>query len=258
MGGFTRKLLRAVLNRDPSFCDMYEDAPARRVAEEYLRHITAALATPSGRQPLTIVDAGCQAGRLLIPLAQQGHRLIGIDTSAFALRRTRDHARRLGLSVRLHRGDIAQLGRWVPPDSADALICTEVLYLCRNFREILQRLREAVKSGGLLCISHRATSYYLSKTVLNGRPERLEELATRAEGPSTDGDYHNWQTPEQLQQLYREFGLQVQACHPIDVVSTALALPADAPAPVRRILDPIREAHDTFAIPTYYLVIARR
>ncbi len=256
--GFARKFLRAVLNYDPSFCDMYEDEHARRVAEEYLRHITGALAVACGPPPLTIVDAGCQAGRLLIPLAQQGHRLTGIDTSGFALRRTRAHAKRLGLTVALHEGSIAHLGRWVRPQSLDAIVCTEVLYLCRDYREILNEFVKALKPGSLLCVSHRSAAFYLAKAAATGDWKLLESLAARSEGPSPDGDYHNWQTPEQLRRLYQELGCRLEGCEPIEAAPAALTLPAGASPAVRQALDPARDARGAFAIPTYYLVIARR
>ena len=162
MARLLRKTLRALFNYDPAFCDMYADAHAKAAAAEYLGHIQRHLRDQFGEQRLTILDAGCQTGRFLIPLAKQGHRLIGIDASRFSLRRARQHAARASVSVEIHKGDLANLRRWIAPRSLDVVLCLEVLYLCQNYRELLRLLAESVKPGGLLCVSHRPTHYYVA------------------------------------------------------------------------------------------------
>lgn len=258
MAQLFRKLKRAVFNYDPSFCDMYEDARARTAAEEYLTHIRTHLHRRFGQQSLTILDAGCQAGRLLIPLAQDGHRMIGIDTSGFALRRTRQHARRLGLRVRLHRGSIAALRQWVAPASLDAVVCTEVLYLCENHRELLRLMAQSVKPGGLLCMSHRPRLYYVATAIRKHRVEHLASLMTQTEGPSSEGEYHNWQTPELLGRMYAEHGLNMLDCLPVDHVAQPLDVNGTMPADARELLQAVAIAPATFRIPSYLLVIAQR
>lgn len=216
MAQLLRKLTRAFLNYDPSFCDMYEDAHARAAAEEYLGHIRRHLRERFGKQPLTILDAGCQAGRLLIPLAQEGHQLIGVDTSGFALRRARRHARARHLPVRLHRGSIASIQRWVRPESMDAVLCMEVLYLCEDYRELFHRLVESVKPGGLVGISHRPAAFYVANAMAQGRQDLAADIARRREGPTADSAYHNWQTESELRDWYRDEGLHVVGCYPVD------------------------------------------
>lgn len=212
-----RKLKRAFLDSDPSFCDMYEDERASRAGKEYLAHIRRHLHETFGdRKPLSILDAGCQAGRLLIPLAQTGHRVIGIDTSGFALRRAARHAKQFGLAIELHAGSIAKVRSWIKPGSLDVAICAEVLYLCTDYRELLRLLADSLKPGGLLLASHRPVEFYVAKALQHGKPALAEEMRTRREGPSPDGDYHNWQTPDDLAALYREAGLQLRHCEPID------------------------------------------
>jgi 2-polyprenyl-3-methyl-5-hydroxy-6-metoxy-1,4-benzoquinol methylase len=203
-----------------------------------------------------MLDAGCQAGRLLIPLAQDGHRLIGIDASAFALRRARRHAQVAALAVQWHRGDLASLRKWIAPASLDAVICTEVLYLCKDYRRILGLLIDSVKPGGLVCVSHRAAVYYVALTFRHGRPEHAGEFLRRSEGPSTDGDYHNWHTPDQLSRLYRDYGLQMLNAHPICGRPTQISLPNHVEDTVRQLLAAVHTHNSTFSIPTYYLAIA--
>ncbi|MBI4343855.1 MAG: class I SAM-dependent methyltransferase [Candidatus Omnitrophica bacterium] len=246
-----RKLRRAVLNQDPSFCDMHEDPGSRATGEEYLALLRPHL---PGRH-LTILDAGCQAGRLLLPLAQDGHELIGVDTSGFALRRAAAHAKAQGRALRLHRGGIAGLRRWVPAGSCDAVVCTEVLYLCRDYRQLLRLLAESLKPRGLLAVSHRAAAYYTSVAIAKGQTEFASQLARRREGRSTDGEYHNWQTPDDLRALYRELGLSWRGCYPIREKRVALELkPADEA--VKALLGPAADG-GMFRIPEYWFVIAQ-
>ncbi|MBI3319777.1 MAG: methyltransferase domain-containing protein, partial [Candidatus Omnitrophica bacterium] len=250
MAQLLRKLKRALFDYDPSFCDMHDDPKARAVAVEYLGHIRNHLHQRFSDQRLTILDAGCQAGRLLIPLAQDGHQLIGLDTSAFGLRRARRHAATLRLSVQLHRGDIAQMRRWIAPGSLDVVICAEVLYLCPNYRALLELLAESLKPGGLLIVSHRPALYYLACAMLRGNPEQAVSVARRREGPSPDADYHNWQTEEDLAELYRALKLDLLGCYPIDARPSRLDLSAASDDEVKRLLKPAHDGDSTFRIPT--------
>ena len=258
MAQLLRKIKRAILNYDPSFCDMHDDEHARAAAEEYLAHIRRHLRERFGDQTVSILDAGCQAGRLLIPLAQDGHHLIGVDTSGFALRRTRQHAQERRLSVRLHTGGIAKLRRWVRPSSLDAVICTEVLYLCADYHNLLQLLAESVKPGGLLFISHRPTVFYVASALRQGRADQAASVLRRTEGPSPDGEYHNWQTQEQLAELYRSLNLTLLGCYPVDHARVPLDLSTVTEAEVKRLLEPAYESDSTFRIPAYLLVVAQK
>ncbi len=260
MKSLVRRLLRVGFNYDPSFCDMHEDGHARQAAQEYLRHLRPAIRQHVGTQPLLMLDAGCQAGRLLIPLAEDGHRLIGIDTSGFALRLAAAHARARNLRVRLHRGNIARVRRWVKPQSLDVVICTEVLYLCRDHRALLALLVESVRPGGLICVSHRPLAHYLASAVRHGRPELIPGLVRRGEGPSPDGEYHNWQTPQELEALYATLGLTILGCHPVDYYAEhAVDFDAIRDPAARAMLESMRTGADSkVRVPGYLLVIAQR
>jgi len=258
MAQLLRKIKRALLNSDPSFCDMYADEESRTAAAEYLDLVRRHLRERFGNQLLTILDAGCQAGRLLIPLAQDGHRLIGIDTSGFALHRARQHAKDHRLSVLVHRGNIAHLRRWVSPLSLDAVICTEVLYLCRNHQELLRLLADSVKPGGLLFVSHRPAMYYVVCALRRGQPDQAISVAHRSEGATPEGAYFNWQTPEQLAALYHRQGLATLGCYPIheDRVQLDPAIIQDNA--LRDLLDSARENGTTLRVPSYLLIAAQK
>jgi len=258
MTNVIRKLWRALFNYDPSFCDMYEDAAARVAGEEYLGHIRYHLQQRFGQQRLSILDAGCSAGRLLIPLAKDGHRVTGLDASIFALRRARRHAKAHSLSIPLHRGDLTHLRQWIQPSSVDVVICTEVLYLCRNYRQLLQQLADSIKPEGLLFISHRPALYYIAGVLRHAQADQAAWLIARTEGRSPDGAYHNWQTQEQLVELYRSLDLRQLGCYPIRVEPSQLNLSRVAHAEVKRLLGSVHDADSLYRIPTYFLVVAQR
>jgi SAM-dependent methyltransferase len=63
--------------------------------------VLMALAARLGAQgPLEVLDIGCGAGRNAIPLAQEGHRVTGIDRSPAMLEAARQGALRAGVSER--------------------------------------------------------------------------------------------------------------------------------------------------------------
>ena len=257
MAQLFRKLKRAFLNSDPSFCDMHEDAHARQAAAEYLGYIRDYLRRAYGDRKLTILDAGCQAGRLLIPLAEDGHRLIGVDTSAFALRRTAQHARERKLAVQLHTGNISSIRRWVKPGSVDAVICAEVLYLCKDYQALLKLLADSLKPGGLILASHRPNIFYVATARRRGDEAMAASVLRTSEGPSPDGAYHNWQTEKQLKELYASLGLTLLACAPVDHALFPVN-PAAADPDVARLLDTVSREGAALRVPQYFLVVASK
>lgn len=258
MAQLLRKLRRAVFNYDPSFCDMYQDAHARTAAEEYLSHIRRHLHEQFGDRKLDILDAGCQAGRLLIPLAEEGHHLIGVDTSGFALRRAHQHAKDRHLSVPLYRGNIASLRRWVRPASLDAVLCLEVLYLCEDHRELLRLLADSVKVGGLVCISHRPASFYVADALAQGKRDLAVAIAHSQEGPTLDSRYHNWQTEQELTDLYQSHSLRTLGCYPVDHAIVELNLSSVTDPDISQLLTSAHTANSTYRIPAYLLVVAQK
>ena len=212
---FTKKLFRAVANRDPEYYDMYLDQRESRFAELYLRPLQQHLKEAGILPPARILDAGCQTGRLLVPLAKDGYSVTGIDRSMFALRRAKAHLRNAGARAKLTRGDIGSVLS-KPGDGYDAVICAEVLYLCEDYRLLLAKLASAVKPGGLLCVSHRPQAYYLVEALRKGDMDAAAYVLSNREGAFRGHSYFNWQTEEQLRALYEELGLSLLAVYPID------------------------------------------
>jgi ubiquinone/menaquinone biosynthesis C-methylase UbiE len=83
----------------------------RRDIAFWQRMAVSALRKPARRRQAAqpILELGCGTGRVAIPLAKTGVRVVGIDRSATMLARAQMRVQRARLGVQLVRGDIRQL-----------------------------------------------------------------------------------------------------------------------------------------------------
>lgn len=217
-----KKLLRVVANHDPEYYDMHDDPDEAWFARLYLERIRRRAEEAGLAPPATVLEAGCQAGRLVVPLARLGFTVTGMDTSGFALRRARAHVKAAGVQARFIQGNLLKILR-DPRHRYDLVVCAEVLYLSPRYREMLVALAAAVKPGGLLCVSHRPKTYYLLESLRHGDVESARRVLTSGEGrfpgPFPERGYYNWQTDEELRALYQHLGLEGVAVYPIDQMS---------------------------------------
>lgn len=224
MHKIVRKIRRAVLRDEPGYYDMFENPGERFFSRLYLHQIRQTLDGQGLGAPLRILDAGCQAGRLSIPLARDGHRVVGVDTSDLALRRCRRHAAESSASLEIIRADLV---RWLPsahPESFDVVLCSEVLYLRENHRALLQGLVRLIRPGGLCFISHRPTGYYLAEAFERRDPEAIRTVLGAKEG-TLFGSYYNWQDREDLERIYPSLGIELLRIVPIGFLSWRAARP---------------------------------
>ncbi len=221
MQKIVRKLLRAVANYDPKYYDMHADASEQFFGQCYVEWITRHGDAAGIRPPATLLEAGCQAGRLVVPLAQRGFRVTGIDTSGFALGRARQHVKAAGTEATFVRGDLIEVLRKHPDWRYDIVICAEVTYLSSRYREMLQALAKAVRPRGLLCVAHRPKFYYLLEALRQYDLVTAAQILDRSEGrlELRDRGYFNWQTEEELRTLYQSLGLRWVAMHVVDRLS---------------------------------------
>ena len=210
-----RKALRAFFGYDPDYFDMYLDEEEAFFATLYLKAIEGQLVSLENGSPLNLLDAGCQAGRLAIPLAKKGYRVVAVDTSGFALRRARGHGREADVTVQWIRGDIFSVLPKFPKQFFDGILCIEVLYLRQNFREMLKTFYGALKQKGLLIAAHRPQAYYLKLAQEKNDEETARFIRTHPEGELW-GSYFNWQVPSELEALYRSVGFRVREIRPIE------------------------------------------
>jgi SAM-dependent methyltransferase len=111
-----------------------------------------------------ILDAGCGTGRLLVPLARDGHQVVGIDRSAAMLQRAAWRLGRAGRAARgralLARGDLGALpGR--PARFALVIAAFHTVQHCESDAALLAFLRgarQALIPGGWLAFDTFAPS----------------------------------------------------------------------------------------------------
>jgi len=211
-----RKILRATVNYDPDYFDMYTDRDEAFASQLYLKPFRDHLNQLQIKPPARILDAGCQTGRLAIPLAKQGFKVTGIDTSGFALRLAKAHAKCANVSLSLIKGDISEVLRAKALGNYDAVLCAEVLYLQPHFRKTLQDLYDALRPGGLLAISHRPKHYYLFSAIKRDDIDGARYVLNNQEGPIEDSKYFNWQSIDELRAIYEQMGCTWLGAYAID------------------------------------------
>lgn len=215
--------MRGLFGVDPDYGDMFASVGERFFAELYLQKIRSHFKEAFGERKVTILDAGCQAGRLAIPLAKEGHRVTGVDTSAFALKKAKDHCREENVSISFVKGDVSKVLE-KNKDPFDVILCIEVLYLREKHKEFLALFRKQLAPGGLLITSHRTKFYYMSLALKKNDPESALFVMEHSEGELW-GSYYNWQTVEELGRIYREIGFPETVLHPIGTFSEILIDP---------------------------------
>jgi tellurite methyltransferase len=127
------------------------------------------------------LDVACGFGGNALYLALLGYQVDAIDVSGVALAQAQTEAKRRGLRLNLVQADLTRW--WVPPRRYDAIL----VFFYLN-RELMPRLAEGLRPGGLLFQANRNTRY----------------LAIR---PSYDRNY--LLLPSELRRLALDAGLEV-------------------------------------------------
>ncbi len=218
-----RKLSRTLLGKDPDYPDMFTSVREQFFAQLYLRKIRAHLSEVFGERKISLLDAGCQAGRLSIPLARDGHEVTGVDTSSFALKRAALHAKETGVSLSLLHGDVSKI---LEKENClfDAILCLEVLYLRENFKDFLRIFREHLTENGFLAVSHRTKFFYLTQAIKKSDLKTASFILENSEGKLW-GSYFNWQSVAELKTLYAASGFGEVVFYPIGTFSEILIEP---------------------------------
>lgn len=97
-----------------------------------------------------ILELGVGTGRIALPVAARGARVIGIDLSGDMLATLATQLERTPADIHLVRGDITALP--FQTKVFDAAMVTHVLHLVADWPAVLQRLGQVVKPGGNLLL----------------------------------------------------------------------------------------------------------
>jgi len=184
----------------------------------YMHFITDRITRTFGNRSIRILDAGCGPGRLSIALARQGHDVTGIDLSSSAIEKARHYASQEGLRIQFGAGNMETELKRYEPGSYDCVICTEVLYMVKDYRESVGDLVKLVRPGGLIILSLRSRLFYVLLSLLQGRYEQAARLAIERD-VYLNKDTLNCQSKEEMEALLDGHGVDNIETRGIGVLS---------------------------------------
>jgi SAM-dependent methyltransferase len=153
----------------------YEDAAlydheyrGRRHDVRWYRRLAAELAEQEGDASLRILELGCGSGRLLVPLARDGHRVCGVDRSAAMLKACKSRLSKLNARTRARvhilQGDFRSLPLAAEEDPSrpgetgrfPLVICPfngfMHLYTTEDVERCLAEVRRLLAPGGIFAL----------------------------------------------------------------------------------------------------------
>lgn len=172
---------------DPSTTDLGHAAVRSAVVWDVVRNVVSELA---GERPLTIVDVGGGTGGLAVRIAELGHRVVVVDPSPNALASLHRRAADAGVGdlVSGIQGDATDLGGQVADESADLMLCHGVLDVIEQPAQALQRIRAALRTGGVLSAAVPGRPAGVLARAIAGQFERAQALL--------DADVDAWSLDE--------------------------------------------------------------
>jgi 2-polyprenyl-3-methyl-5-hydroxy-6-metoxy-1,4-benzoquinol methylase len=203
-----RRLARKVLPRamltPTRQHNMHEHEGEHYYLEQYMTVLTPLLTSKQ-----RILDVGCQYGRLLLPLAAQGHDVVGTDIDADCLAYIRE--RLPAAELRCESADVTSTAH--TSTRFDLVLCLELLYLLADWPAILSGLANQLAPGGHLAASHRSQGYYIHRFLRERRYDELDQILA--------GNHRgvNAQSPQDLEGTYVAAGLTVESMTAIGAFS---------------------------------------
>jgi 2-polyprenyl-3-methyl-5-hydroxy-6-metoxy-1,4-benzoquinol methylase len=172
--------------------------------------------------PLEILDAGCGTGRTALALAASRHRVTGIDVHRPSLEWARRKAAEARVPLELIQGDLLVTSRALPAERFHVVLCLGVLYTCADYGAIVAELARVLRPGGMLLATFRPPYYFVTTLLRQGKVKQALAVARSSEGVlriATAPTYYNWQTEEEVAELYVEHGLEMVELRPLGVFS---------------------------------------
>lgn len=129
----------------------FDEEPDHGLRERSVRDVWAALLTDLlGTTPVRIADLGCGTGSLAVLLAEQGHRVTGVDVAAAMVHRARDKADEHGVAV-----DFAVADASAPPlepSAFDVVLARHVVWAFPDPRASLRLWTDLLAPGGRMVL----------------------------------------------------------------------------------------------------------
>lgn len=152
-------------------------------------------------QPLeskSALDIGCGAGLVCEPLARLGAQVTGVDAAGENVSAAAAHAEAMGLDIRYMAGELADLDI----GTFDLVTCLEVVEHVADKPAFLANVADRIAPDGLLVMStpNRTAA---SRVLLVGAAEAVGYV------PKGTHDWNDFVTPEELEDLLSDAGLEV-------------------------------------------------
>jgi SAM-dependent methyltransferase len=126
---------------------------------------------------MSILDAGCGAGRNLIYFLRSGCEVFGVDQNPEAIRYVRRLSRSLAPQLSAENFQVSKVEEMPFPDERfDAVISSAVLHFAadeKHFNRMLEQMWRVLRSGGLLFARLASTIGIEDKIVLNSERRYL-------------------------------------------------------------------------------------
>jgi 2-polyprenyl-3-methyl-5-hydroxy-6-metoxy-1,4-benzoquinol methylase len=138
-------------------------------AEEIKRYLNPPANTPYGLeyafhllgdiQDKTVVDLGCGKGESLVPLAQRGASVIGVDLSPHLIELAEKRVATAGVNADVRVGSAYATG--LPDESVDIIFCIALVHHL-NISQVCHEMRRILRRTGFIVLSEpvRFSQYY--------------------------------------------------------------------------------------------------
>ena len=204
--------------------------------------VWAALDPVVGGGPLQVLDVGGGAGMFAVPLAQLGHPVTVVDTSADALATLRRRAELAGVagSVTGVQGDADQLDAVRGPAGGyDLVLVHAVLEVVDDPATTLAGITAVLRPGGRLSVTAANRAGAVLARALGGHPVEAQALlGDRDPAParSRTRPARRRFAPDELLELVRAAGLEADEWRGVSVVADLLESSSGAdPDALRRL-----------------------
>lgn len=171
------------------------------------------VASQSPGTALRILDAGCGIGRLLVPMAVDGHHLLGIDASLRSLQAAQQHLAplleadpELGKRVRLVWDDMATAE--ISEGPFDLVLALELLCYLDSPQETAAKLAEVLRPGGVLVASIEAWPGALLADPAGLGPSGLDRALSRHILSVQDDRWVHALQADEFEAILRAVGLE--------------------------------------------------
>lgn len=112
--------------------------------------------------PKRILDIGSGAGTLSLLLASQGHKVVGIDFSGEAIKKSIQSAKYLNLQTKVDFRNYDFLD-YISNEQFDLILCLEVIEHILDEKKFLKKIRKMLARNGLIILSTPLDSAPLAK-----------------------------------------------------------------------------------------------